>query len=136
MPSSDYELVELPGISFTKYNGALENVYSEIWMAVKKKVSDKLGWLSLQKYFSKSHINFWGEQEILTQPFKVIGINKETGEEITVFEYPTNNSLAPNNGADHHIPFMMMLPSAGIWKLEVYFGEELFGNVIVNVEEK
>jgi hypothetical protein len=29
-----------------------------------------------------------------------------------------------------------MLPSAGIWKLEVYFGEELFGNVIVNVEEK
>jgi hypothetical protein len=81
-------------------------------------------------------MNFWGEQEILTQPFKVIGINKETGEEITVFEYPTNNSLAPNNGADHHIPSMMMLPSAGIWKLEVYFGEELFGNVIVNVEEK
>ena len=80
--------------------------------------------------------HFWGEKEILTQPFKVKGINKETGEEITVFEYPTNNSLAPNNGADHHIPSMMMLPSAGIWKLEVYFGEELFGNVIVNVEEK
>jgi hypothetical protein len=80
--------------------------------------------------------HFWGEQEILTQPFKVIGIKKETGKEITVFEYPTNNSLAPNNGADHHIPSMMMLPSAGIWKLEVYFGEGLFGNVIVNVEEK
>jgi AraC family transcriptional regulator len=43
LPSSDYELVELPGISFTKYNGASENVYSEIWVAVKKKVSDKLG---------------------------------------------------------------------------------------------
>ena len=80
--------------------------------------------------------HFWGEQEILTQPFKVIGIDKETVEEITVFEYPTNNSLAHNNGADHHIPSMMMLPSAGIWKLEVYFGKELFGNVIVNVEEK
>ena len=35
--------------------------------------------------------HFWGEQETLTQPFKVIGINKETSEEITVFEYPTNN---------------------------------------------
>ena len=43
LPSSDYELVELPGISFTKYNGTSENVYSEIWVAVKKKVSDKLG---------------------------------------------------------------------------------------------
>ena len=31
---------------------------------------------------------------------------------------------------------MMMLPSTGIWKLESYFGGELFGNIIVNVEEK
>ncbi|WP_096186289.1 DUF4871 domain-containing protein [Evansella halocellulosilytica] len=82
--------------------------------------------------------HFWGEQEILTQPFKVIGINKQTGEEITVLEYPKASStlLSPNNGADHHLPSTMLLPSAGIWKLEVYFGEELFGNVIVDVEEK
>ncbi|MFZ0445655.1 MAG: hypothetical protein WAM95_13735 [Bacillus sp. (in: firmicutes)] len=66
--------------------------------------------------------HFWGEKEILTQPFKVKGINKETGEEITVFEYPTNNILAPNNGGDHHIPSMMMLPSTGRWELESYFG--------------
>ena len=38
--------------------------------------------------------HFWGEPETLTQPFKVIGINKVTSEEITVFEDPTN-SLAP-----------------------------------------
>lgn len=37
LPSSDYELVDLPGISFTKFNGTMENVYSEIWVAVKKK---------------------------------------------------------------------------------------------------
>lgn len=80
--------------------------------------------------------HFWGEQEILTQSFKVIGINKETSEEITVYDYLTNNVIAPNNGADHHIPSMMMLPSSGIWKLKVYFGEKLFGSVIVNVEEK
>lgn len=84
--------------------------------------------------------HFWGEQEILTQSFKVIGINKETGEEITVLELPapasTSTSLSPNNGADHHIPSTMMLPSEGIWKLEVHFGEDLFGNVIVDVEEK
>lgn len=84
----------------------------------------------LQKYMW----HFWGEQDILTQPFKVIGISGETDKNITVFEYTSNNSLAPNTGADHHIPSSMMLPNAGVWKLEAYFGEELFGSVIVNVE--
>jgi AraC family transcriptional regulator len=40
LPSSDYEPLDLPGISFTKYNGTSENVYSEVWMAVKKKGND------------------------------------------------------------------------------------------------
>ncbi|WP_147533339.1 AraC family transcriptional regulator [Bacillus marasmi] len=39
LPSSEYEVVSLPGISFTKYNGTSENVYSEIWMPVKQKGS-------------------------------------------------------------------------------------------------
>ncbi|TDL84465.1 AraC family transcriptional regulator [Vibrio vulnificus] len=43
LPSSDYEVADIPGISFTKHNGTSENVYSEIWMPVKKKVCDKLG---------------------------------------------------------------------------------------------
>ena len=37
LPSSDYELVDLPGISFTKHNGTFENLYSEIWVPIKKK---------------------------------------------------------------------------------------------------
>ncbi|WP_449539734.1 AraC family transcriptional regulator [Ferdinandcohnia sp. Marseille-Q9671] len=40
LPTSDYEITNLPGISFTKYNATSENVYSEIWMPVKKKGSD------------------------------------------------------------------------------------------------
>jgi AraC family transcriptional regulator len=43
LPSSDYEVVDIPGISFTQHNNPSENKYSEIWMAVKKKVSNKLG---------------------------------------------------------------------------------------------
>ncbi|MGX6445209.1 AraC family transcriptional regulator [Neobacillus sp. K501] len=39
LPSSDYEIVDLPGISFTQHNGPSDNKYSEIWMPVKKKVS-------------------------------------------------------------------------------------------------
>lgn len=37
LPSSGYEVADLPGISFTKHNGTSENVYSEIWMPVKEK---------------------------------------------------------------------------------------------------
>jgi AraC family transcriptional regulator len=37
LPSSDYELVEAPGISFTGDLSDRNNVYSEIWFAVKKK---------------------------------------------------------------------------------------------------
>lgn len=37
LPSSDYEIADLPGISFTRYNSPSENVYSEIWMPVRKK---------------------------------------------------------------------------------------------------
>ncbi|MFH0070720.1 DUF4871 domain-containing protein [Peribacillus sp. NPDC056705] len=79
--------------------------------------------------------HFWGDEKTLTKPFKVIGVSKETGEEITVFQIPAQ-SLAPNNGADHHLPSAMMLPSSGLWKLEVFFGDKLFGNVVVNVKEK
>ncbi|KOY83607.1 AraC family transcriptional regulator [Lysinibacillus macroides] len=41
LPSSGYEVVDIPGISFTEYNSTSENVYSEIWMPVKKIASNK-----------------------------------------------------------------------------------------------
>lgn len=37
LPSSNYELVCAPEISFTKFNEADNNLYSEIWIAVKEK---------------------------------------------------------------------------------------------------
>ncbi|WP_152655698.1 AraC family transcriptional regulator [Oceanobacillus sp. CFH 90083] len=37
LPSSDYELIEAPEISFVEDYSNLDNVYSEIWIAVKKK---------------------------------------------------------------------------------------------------
>jgi hypothetical protein len=80
--------------------------------------------------------HFWGEKNILTKPFKVLAISKETGEEINVFELPINNSLAPNNGAHHHLPSSINIPNSGLWRLEVYFGDDLFGNIVVNVKEK
>lgn len=37
LPTSDYELVEAPEISFTKWGEDPEKVYSELWLAVKPK---------------------------------------------------------------------------------------------------
>lgn len=37
LPSSDYEMVEAPGISFTGDLSDRSNVYSEIWVAVRKR---------------------------------------------------------------------------------------------------
>ncbi len=73
--------------------------------------------------------HFWGEQEELEGALKVIGKNTNTGEEITVFE---NMALGePLNDADAHVPSLMSLPSSGIWELNAYIGDELFGTVVV-----
>lgn len=37
LPSSDYEVADLPSISFTRFDDPADNVYSEIWQPVKKK---------------------------------------------------------------------------------------------------
>ncbi|MFL2128870.1 AraC family transcriptional regulator [Ruoffia sp. FAM 26255] len=37
LPSSKYELVKAPEISFTQFDSSQDNVYSEIWLAVKEK---------------------------------------------------------------------------------------------------
>lgn len=80
---------------------------------------------------------FWGDKETLKKPVKIVGISKESGESLNVFEFPQEpSSLAPLYGSDHTMPSSIKLPDAGLWRLEVYFGEELFGNVVVNVKEK
>ncbi len=79
---------------------------------------------------------FWGDNETLTKPVKIVGEKRDSGETLTVFEIPQKQQLAPLYGADHTMPSTMKLPSAGYWMLNVYFGDELFGNVVVDVEEK
>jgi len=39
LPTSGYEITNLPSISFTKHDGTFENLYSEIWVPIKEKVS-------------------------------------------------------------------------------------------------
>lgn len=41
-----------------------------------------------------------------------------------------------NNGADQHAPSLMFLPESGMWKLDAYVNDKLFGSVFVKVHEK
>jgi hypothetical protein len=79
-------------------------------------------------------IVFWGKPEDLQGSFRVVGTSKETGEKISVIQASTIGG--PNNGADGHVPSFMTLPSTGLWRLDAYIGEKLFGSIIVQVHDK
>jgi Domain of unknown function (DUF4871) len=80
--------------------------------------------------------HFWGEEKTLTKPVKITATSRKTKEKITVFSNDGSSMLSPNNGASHHIPSSISLPSEGLWKLEVFFEEELFGSIVINVKDK
>ncbi|MFJ7981597.1 DUF4871 domain-containing protein [Lysinibacillus xylanilyticus] len=84
---------------------------------------------------------FWGEKDSISGDFKVLGIDKE-GKEHPVLLSGNNKvwqfsdfSNSPNDGADSHIPSNMVFPTSGLWKLEIYFNDKLFGKLVINVEE-
>ena len=77
--------------------------------------------------------HLWGKERLSGKTaFKVIATSKEK-EEITIFEGELGG---PNNGADAHIPSMLKLPAPGMWKLDAYVEEELFGTIFVKVHEE
>ncbi len=77
--------------------------------------------------------HFWGESEELKGNLKVVGTHAETDEQITVIEgIDISGAL---NGADAHTPSLMSLPKSGMWKLDAFIGDRLFGSVFVEVHE-
>ena len=97
----------------------------------------KLGFIGDAATFKAGESNkymwhFWGEEGELDGPFKVIGHNQDTDQDVVVFE--TKELAGPNNGADAHTPSSMQLPSKGTWELDAYVDGKLFGTVVVEVE--
>ncbi|MGN7479866.1 hypothetical protein ACTHOQ_18775 [Solibacillus silvestris] len=80
--------------------------------------------------------HFWGNEDELIGDFKVLGTHENSDEEVTVVSTIGNSFPSPNNGADQHSPTNMMLPKSGMWKLDAYIGDEIFGSVYVKVHEK
>ncbi|MBK3495258.1 hypothetical protein JFL43_10420 [Viridibacillus sp. YIM B01967] len=79
--------------------------------------------------------HFWGTKEELEHPLKVIATHETGGDSITLFG-GDGNDVSPLNGADMSLPTNMSLPKSGMWKLDAYFDDKLFGSVYVKVHEK
>ena len=70
---------------------------------------------------------------------KVIGTSKENGETVTAFEssigVPNEDIIKPPHHYAESVGYLN-LPSKGIWKLDAYIEDEMFGSIIVDVQEK
>lgn len=75
---------------------------------------------------------FWGSKKELTGSFNVMGVKEGTTQEIEVFSARSVGS--PLNGADAVIPSSMVLPEAGMWRLNVYIQDKLFSSITIQVE--
>ncbi|PLT32838.1 hypothetical protein [Bacillus sp. V5-8f] len=79
--------------------------------------------------------HFWGEDQEFDGKLKVVALHENDNEQITVLE-DIDIGGGANNGADRHTPSQMLLPKSGMWKLDAYFGDKLFGTVFVKVHKK
>ena len=80
--------------------------------------------------------HFWGNEDELIGDIEVLGTHENSDEEIIIVPKKDNSFLSPNNGANQHSPTNMMLPNSGMWKLDAYIGDRLFGSVYVKVHKK
>jgi len=80
--------------------------------------------------------HFWGNEDELIGDFKVLGTHENSNEEIIVVPKKEMSILSPNNGANQHSPTNMTLPKSGMWKLDAYIGDKIFGSVYVKVHKK
>lgn len=75
--------------------------------------------------------HFWGNKS--GDKLDVVATNEKSGKKVKLI-----NQVAlagENNGADTHTPSLMSLPYSGMWKLDAYINDALFGSVFVKVHE-
>lgn len=93
---------------------------------------------------NKQLFHFWGEtpqkmEQLFNKKVKVIGTSKENGETVTTFEssigVPNEEIIKPPHHYAESVGYLN-LPSKGIWKLDAYIEGELFGSIIIDVQEK
>lgn len=78
--------------------------------------------------------HFWGKEDELNGTLKVVATHQNDGKQVILMKDVT--LAGPNNGADRHIPSSMSLPESGMWKLDAYIGDKLFGTIYVKVYDE
>jgi hypothetical protein len=93
---------------------------------------------------NKQLFHFWGgtperTELLFHKQVKVIGTSQKNGKTVTAFEssigVPNEEITKPPHHYAESVGYLN-LPSKGIWKLEAYIEDELFGSIIVDVQEK
>ncbi|WP_027409839.1 hypothetical protein [Anoxybacteroides tepidamans] len=77
--------------------------------------------------------HFWGKDEEFDGDLKVMATHEKDGKQVTVLKGVP--FAGPHNGADRHVPSTMSLPESGMWRLDAYIGDKLFGSVYIKVYE-
>ncbi|PKR76861.1 hypothetical protein CEY16_13690 [Halalkalibacillus sediminis] len=75
--------------------------------------------------------HFWGDVSE-GDSLKVVGTNQDTGEEEVIIDDIVLGGA--HNTADAHTPSSMSVPSEGIWELDAYINNNLFGTVVVETK--
>ncbi|MEH6943317.1 hypothetical protein [Bacillus sp. JJ722] len=72
---------------------------------------------------------FWGGDEMFNGTLSVKAFHQDTSEKIElVKETPLGGSL---NGANNHAPTTMEFTKKGMWALDAYISDKLFGSVFL-----
>ncbi|MBR7553482.1 DUF4871 domain-containing protein [Allobacillus sp. GCM10007491] len=87
---------------------------------------------------------FWGEQEeLMNGPVKIEAFHEDDEEKKkaivdlagTENEEKIWEATAPQIGKEQaHLPLVLSLPTEGVWRLDVYLGDEMFDHIYVKVQ--
>lgn len=79
--------------------------------------------------------HFWGSTAELAGKLTVIAVHQETGHTLTLIDRLFMVPVKPQNGAGNSAQTVLSLPTAGLWRLDAYINGQMFGNVIIEVQE-
>jgi hypothetical protein len=91
---------------------------------------------------NKQLFHFWGQtpektEQLFNKQVKVIGTSKENGQTVTAFQgsigVPNEEIVKPSHHYAESVGYLN-LPSKGIWKLDAYVDDKLFGSIVIEVQ--
>ncbi|WP_430786600.1 hypothetical protein VBD025_14230 [Virgibacillus flavescens] len=94
---------------------------------------------------TKTRWFFWGDElhEVNEEKFRLIGVSKNTGEEIILHESDAwgivnpmyqEESLTTQLNAKSSQHTLITIPTSGKWRLNAFIGEKQYGSIVIDVK--